>query len=102
MKHRLVLQWPKSSLAQYNPLLETEELLLKHLTSHGEVDGHDFGSDEANIFILTDDPEVLFAEVKAILSNTPYWANARVAYRPNESDEYKILWPKNLTEFKVT
>ena len=32
-----------------------ETLLITGLTFRSEVDGHDFGSEETNIFILTDD-----------------------------------------------
>lgn len=102
MKYQLILQWPKSSLAEYDSLIEIENLLIEQLTDRSQVDGHDIGAGQANIFILTDDPQAAFGEVRAILSKTPSWSDARAAYRQNESDEYKILWAENLTEFTVT
>ncbi len=59
MKYHLVLQWPASTIADYDALVAVETLLIERLTS-GKIDGHDMGSSEANIFIQTDDPERTF------------------------------------------
>jgi hypothetical protein len=37
------------------------------MSCHSIVDGHDLGSGEMNRFILTDDPDASFAQVKDIL-----------------------------------
>jgi len=86
-------------------MIEVEDALIERLSEESEIDGHDAGSGEVNIFILTDDPERTFNEVKAILGSRDFWVDARVAYREvsmSKYSKYTILWPKDLTEFTVT
>ncbi|MEI7732921.1 MAG: ABC transporter [Verrucomicrobiota bacterium] len=101
MKYQLVLQWPASSIKDYDAMIEVENALVENLSTASDVDGHDAGSGEVNIFIRTDDPKRAFNEVKAILGTRDFWIDARVAYREVAGSEYTILWPKSLTEFKV-
>lgn len=101
MKYQLVLQWPASSIKDYDAMIEIEDALVENLSAANDVDGHDAGSGEVNIFIRTDDPKRAFNEVKAILGTRDFWVDARVAYREVAGNEYTILWPKDLTEFKV-
>jgi hypothetical protein len=75
--------------------------LIDQLSGAGEVDGHDCGSGEANIFILTDNPTETFRRVKTILKEGELWERLRVAYREVAGDDYTVLWPKHLTTFKV-
>jgi hypothetical protein len=102
MKYQLVLQWPASSIKDYDAMIEVEDALIEKLSESHEVDGHDAGSGEVNIFIRTEDPKRAFNEAKVILGTRDYWVGARVAYREVAGSEYTILWPKDLTEFKVT
>ncbi len=101
MKYQLVLQWPASSIKDYDAMIEVENALVEKLSEANDVDGHDAGSGEVNIFIRTDDPKRAFNEVKAVLGTRDFWVDARVAYREVTGSEYTILWPKDLTEFKV-
>jgi hypothetical protein len=102
MRYQLVLQWTaESSTMGYEKLLETEELLTKELPRGCEVDGHDAGSGEMNIFILIGDPLLCFQRVQQIIGKRETWANIRVAYRESSGSKYTILWPAYLTEFGV-
>src|SRR5262249_53815624 len=101
MKYQLVLQWPASSIQDYDVMVEIEDILIENLSGSSEVDGHDAGLSEMNIFILTDDPILAFDEIKRTLGGQNYWANARVAYREVTKSSYTILWPKDTKEFKV-
>lgn len=74
----------------------------RNLASAHDVDGHDAGSGEVNIFIRTDDPRQAFTEAKAILGSRDFWIDARAAFREIARSEYTILWPKDLREFEVT
>ena len=96
-----VLQWPTESLRNYENLLATEDLLLASLPVGNEIDGHDAGSAQMNIFILADDPTIRFQHVKSLLEKRESWRDARVAYRRVSGNRYTILWPEQLTEFKV-
>jgi hypothetical protein len=103
MGHILVLQWPGSSLADFDELVRMEDELAGSLSANAIVDGHDFGAGEMNIFVFTDHPARTFAEVKAVLSRGPRWLpDLRAAYREDTGDEYTVLWPPGLTGFEVT
>ncbi len=102
MKYQLVLQWPAASIKDYDTMIEIEDVLTENLSKNSDVDGHDAGSGEMNIFIQTDDPVMAFNEAKATLGSRDFWVDARVAYRETVKSEYTILWPPDLTEFKVT
>lgn len=101
MKFQLVLQFPASSLKNFDQLIQMEDLLIEKLGSHSEVDGHDFGAEEANIFIYTDEPQRTFEATRAILSKHTSLLHARIAYRKVDGDDYIVLWPKGETKFAV-
>ena len=82
-------------------MIEIEDVLINGLSEESDVDGHDFGSGEMNIFIYTDNPTKTFAEIKSLIGSQDHWTDARVAYREIEKDDYTILWPKDLLEFKL-
>ncbi len=71
------------------------------LGDQADVDGHDFGSGEMNIFILTDTPELTFNLIRPYLDECGVLAEMKIAYRNIEEDQFNILWPAGLTEFKV-
>ena len=101
MKYQLVLQWPSFSMKDYDAMIEVEDILIEKLSEANDVDGHDAGTDEVNIFIQTDNPQSAFNEIKAILGSSAYWADIKVAYREVLKREYTILWPKDLDKFEV-
>ena len=101
MKYQLVIQWPASSLTDYDAMVKIEDSLIEQLSEEHDVDGHDFGSGEMNIFVHTDDPESAFEEVRSILGSDPSWSSVRVAYRELLGSGYTPLWPEGLREFRV-
>jgi len=102
VKYWLILQWTSdSSPADYSKLIEAEELLREKLREPDVIDGHDIGSGEMNIFILTDNPQSCFGHVKRIFGGRKIWAALRAAYREADGNEYTILWPEGLTHFEV-
>lgn len=97
------MQWlSDSSSLNYDKLLEIEELLEEKLSDESEVDGHDIGSEQMNIFIFTDNPLRSVEHVKAILGKHKSWEAIRVAYRETNGNKYTILWPKHLIQFVVS
>jgi hypothetical protein len=97
MRFQIVLQWPIHSSDDYDEMIGVEELLIAKLTAQSEVDGHDFGADETNIFVLTDDPRRAFEEIKSILSGHRLWPIAIIAYRHMDGTDYHVLWPQGTT-----
>lgn len=80
--------------------LERELAILLRQEKNVTVDGHDFGSGEANIFIFTDCPEktlnVVFPLVKERVDDF------KAAYRDIQGENYVVLWPQNETEFLIS
>lgn len=101
MKYQLIVQWPAASIKDYDSMIEAEDTLIARLSEFHEVDGHDAGSGEVNIFILTNDFEKAFDEVKTILQDEGLWVDTRVAYREINKSEYTILWPEGFSGFNV-
>ncbi len=88
-------------MEEFDCLVALEDSLMKELDGVATVDGHDFGSGEFNIFILTDDPATVFGKAHGIVVNQGVPNVMRSAYRDMDAEDYVILWPSSLTEFSV-
>jgi len=101
MKYQLVVQFPENTNYDLGWLIEIEDKLIEILRD-SEVDGHDIGSREMNIFILTDTPIKTFETVKNILKNyDSALEDIKIAYRDINDEQFCCLWPTELTEFQV-
>ncbi len=96
-----MLQFDAADVDDFDQLVALEDQLLAALQSKGEVDGHDFGSGEMNIIILTSDPIGVFDVARKVVEASGLLDRLRAAYRPVESDTYTVLWPDRLREFSV-
>jgi hypothetical protein len=101
MKFQVVLQWSASSMNDYDEMVGIEDLLIERLTKRCRVDGHDFGSNETNIFVHTADPHRALEEIRTILSGHRLWPDTRIAYRQTDGDKYTLIWPEGSTTFRV-
>lgn len=97
--YQLVLQWPAVSV-DFGRLVEIEDAVAECLRG-SEVDGHDYGAGEANLFILTRDPQRTFHAVKDTLERQDALRDLRAAFRRIDQSDYVILWPTGLVEFRV-
>lgn len=101
MKYQLVIQFPETLTGGLDLLFKLESILEDNLTT-SEVDGHDIGCGEMNIFIYTNDPETAFNEIKNIFEfEKEAISNMKVAYREVDKEEFICLWPKGLRKFNV-
>ena len=100
MKYQLVLQFSASSDTDFQQMLALEESLAVGLSDLADVDGHDFGSGEMNIFLLTDHPTEAFAAARSYITQ-PMALSMRAAYRILKRDRFTILWPPGLQHFGV-
>lgn len=101
MKYQLVLQLPASSIKDYDEMVELEETIMGGLGNLGNVDGHDAGSGEMNIFILTDQPKRAFERINELLGTRDFMPDLKVAFRLIGEDEFTILHPADLTHFAI-
>ena len=101
MKYQLVLRLPASSIKDYDAMIELEETIMRSLGDLGTVDGHDAGSGEMNIFILSDQPKLAFERVKQVLGTKDFMPELKVAYLEIGNDEFAILHPADLSHFTI-
>lgn len=101
MKFQFVLQFPASGADDFDRMVELEEKLSAALGGEHDVDGHDFGSGEFNLFVHTNDPYEAYEKAKKILhaKTTPEF---RAAFRELKGNHYTVIWPEGYDrEFKV-
>lgn len=97
MKYQLVLQFPAHDIQDFDSLIELEDIIEDALGNLHEVDGHDFGSGEMNIFIFTDDPTGAFESAKRTLE-PKFIIDMKAAYRKIDGEDYTIIHPLNCIE----
>jgi hypothetical protein len=98
MDYQLVLQFKGSDLLDFDALVSLEDQLRELIEPLGDVDGHDMGSGEVNIFVLTADPIATFERAKPLLSEASLLNVVRVAYREVRSEVFTVFWPECSTE----
>jgi hypothetical protein len=101
MRYQLVLQLPVSSIEDYDELIDLEETIIRGLGELGDVDGHDAGSGEMNMFVLTDEPQLSFQRIKVLLGARDLMRDLRVAYREIGKSTFAIIYPPGLTHFAI-
>lgn len=103
MDCQLVLQLRGDDCLDFDAMVNLEGDIQHVIEPIADVDGHDVGSGEMNIFILTADPVATFERAKPLLSAASLLNNVSVAYRDLRSDNFTVLWPKSVTgAFVVT
>ena len=108
MAYQLVLQFPHASLTDYDAMIRLEDRIIEALSglcgALGDLDGHDTGSGEMNIFIITPEARATFALVAGLSVMKPLMADLKAAYRDLETDDehYVVLHPTGSTGFSVT
>jgi hypothetical protein len=103
MKYQLALQFPAEAITDYDDLIALEDVLMEELGGLADVDEHDCGSGEMNIFIFADEPKIVFEKIKPVLATRKIFAEVVAAYRETDGEDYTILWPPGYnTPFKIT
>ena len=94
-------QLSNASADDFDQLLVIENKLELALRYKHQVDGHDIGSGEMNIFIHTTDPTEAFRVSKDVLSEKDLEI-VTVAFRELDGDKYSVLWPEKFDgEFRI-
>lgn len=92
MDYQLVLQFRGGDCLDFDAIVSLEVEIQQILEPIGEVDGHDVGSGEMNIFILTADPVAAFERAKPLLSAAFLLDKVSAACRELGSDDFTVLW----------
>ena len=95
MTYQLVLQFRGDSLEDLDATVRLENELIEKLGDSAEVDGHDVGSAETNIFISTPDPAATFQRARPVLEHRQQLQSVTAAYREIEGERYIVIWPKD-------
>jgi len=102
MDYQLVLQFACHSEEDFDSVIETEEQVASVLGGSATIDGHDSGSGQANIFILTSSPLIAFSQVKKLLESKGLLQSSfKAAYRLVQGNQYTVIWPESSGEFIV-
>lgn len=101
MKYQLILQLPASSVKDYDEMINLEEAIVERLGELGDVDGHDAGSGEINIFVLTNDPQLVFERIRGLFNTKKTMPDFKVAYREIGKNDFTIIHPFGLPHFAI-
>jgi hypothetical protein len=93
VQYQLVLQFRGDALDDFDAMVALETALVAELGNTAEVDGHDMGSGEINIFILTSNPVSAFEKSRVVLSQLNLLAAVTAAYRLVSGEVYTVVWP---------
>ena len=102
LAYKLVLQWVTPSIPTFDELIAIENELIDSIGEFGDVDGHDLGTSESNIFIETDDPFACFEYLKAKLDALGWLSTLAAGYRRLDGEQYSPLWPVGQNQFTIS
>jgi hypothetical protein len=89
---QLVLQFAPWSDRDFDDLVRLEDQLGAIVGSE-TIDGHDLGSNEANIFVITENPASVVQACLPMISEAHLLGKFSAGYRSIHEEEYSRLWP---------
>ena len=95
------MQFSADSLKDYDAMIELENNIISGLGNLGEVDGHDMGAGEMNIFVRTNHPKLAFEKIKEIPEIVEFMPDLKAAYRDVGTDIFTIVYPPGLKHFMI-
>ena len=101
-EYQLVFQLRGSSQLDFEEMIALEGELRSGIGELGEVDGHDVGQGQMNVFVLTPSPIRCFERVRLLPGFARAMPRLKVAFRPLDGDGYEVLHPPGLSSFTVT
>lgn len=93
MKYQLVLQFSGDTEEDLDAIVDLEDQLAEALGEDADVDGHDIGSGQTNLFILTSDPSATFQSAKPVIQKAKMLKSLTAAFRDVSGEDYTIIWP---------
>ena len=93
MQYQLVFRFRKSSLERPDDIQLLEHVLAESLGDAVQLDGHDIGPREVNLFLMTPDPVAAFRRSKPALEQLALLEKVTVAYRVEGGARFTVVWP---------
>ena len=90
---QLVLQFAPWDSERFDDLIALEERLIAAVGRRASVDGHDAGSGEGNIFLLTDYPTEVLRDCIPVVQQSAL-RGFTAGYRRLDADDYQRVWPQ--------
>ena len=92
MNFQLVLRFPKTT-ASADTLRALELALTEDLAGTAELDGHDTGARNVDLFIVTADPKSTFRRSKPALERLQLLDRVVAAHRIEGGSRFTVAWP---------
>ena len=93
MQYQLVLKFRKTSLGSPADVQVLETVLAEALLGTAQLDGHDTGPNDINLFINTPDPASSFRRTKPALERLQLLDRVTAAYRLEGGSRFTVVWP---------
>jgi len=95
MKYLLILQFSGDTDEDLDAFVDLEDQLAHALGENADVDGHDIGSGQTNLFIFTSDPSATFEAAKPVLQKAKMLNSLTAAFRDLDGEDYTVIWPSD-------
>ena len=89
---QLILQFAPWSDRDFDDLIRLEDRLGSVIGSDA-IDGHDLGSDEANIFVFTENPASVLQAALPVITEANFLSKFSAGYREVDGEDYCRIWP---------
>lgn len=93
MDYQLIIKFWRKSLADESFLATIESDLRDALGDSVELEGHDVGPKEINLFMLTAEPRIAFRKARDILEQRGITNGVSAAFRLNGGEQFTSIWP---------
>jgi hypothetical protein len=101
MEYQLVIQKSANSIDDFDDIVKFEDELIELLEGEADVDGHDFGSGQANIFIITTQPEANYKKIQNKYGEKIEKEKMKIAYRELGEDHFYVFYPSSADDFTI-
>ena len=93
MQYQLVLRFRKASFGNPEDIDTLERALADALGDTAQLDGHDTGARDIDLFISSTDPASTFRRSKPALQNLLVLDRVIAAYRLEGGARFTVVWP---------
>lgn len=93
MRYQLVFRFRKAAFETPAAVLALERAFAEALGGKAQLDGHDTGTRDIDLFLLSEEPDSAFRRCKPALEAASLLDKVVVAHRLEGGARFKVLWP---------